>query len=108
MFAVVYAWRVKPGKETQFQEAWHKGTLAITRRYGSHGSRLHRNHDGSFVAYAMWPDRATWQRAFDARFEHDEAEAHRQFRGAIDEKATDRAIALRMDLLDDLIVLPKS
>ncbi len=40
MFLVVYAWRAKPGKEAQFREAWRRGTLAITARYGQDCLRL--------------------------------------------------------------------
>jgi hypothetical protein len=32
-------------------------------RYGTSGSRLHRADDGDLVAYAVWPDRATWEKA---------------------------------------------
>ena len=66
MFVAVYWWRVHPGKEEQFRAAWRRGTEHITRIYGSHGSRLHRERDGRFVAYAEWPDEASWQRAFDS------------------------------------------
>ena len=37
MFIAVYWWRVKPGKEDQFRQAWRRGTELITARYGSFG-----------------------------------------------------------------------
>ena len=67
MFVAVYWWRVHPGKEAQFREAWRRGTVLITRIYGSYGSRLHQDNDGRFVGYAEWPDEATWRKAFEAR-----------------------------------------
>ena len=64
MFVAVYWWRVHPGKEEQFRTAWRRGTDLIRERYGSYGSRLHRDADGRFVGYAEWPDEATWRAAF--------------------------------------------
>jgi Antibiotic biosynthesis monooxygenase len=55
---VLYRWRLHPGKEAAFEDAW----LAITDtllRHGSHGSRLHRGDDGLWYGYAQWPDAAT-------------------------------------------------
>lgn len=63
MFVVVYRWRTKPGFEDTHREGWRRVTEAIRRAWGTGGSRLHRAEDGSWVAYAVWPDEATWQRA---------------------------------------------
>src|SRR3546814_5943838 len=75
-FVAAYWWRVHPGKEDQFRAAWRRGTELIREKYGSLGSRLHREArpDGTtrFVGIAEWPDRATWQAAFDARMVYDE------------------------------------
>jgi quinol monooxygenase YgiN len=63
VFAVLYRWRLKAGSEETFRQAWARATTAIRARYGTSGSRLHRADDGSFVAYAVWPDRAAWELA---------------------------------------------
>lgn len=63
MFAVIYRWRVAPGKERQFQVAWEFVTREFLANAGSLGSRLHRSSDGTLVAYAQWPDRLSWERA---------------------------------------------
>jgi heme-degrading monooxygenase HmoA len=63
MFAVLYRWKLKSGTEPAFREAWTAATEAIRVRYGTGGSRLHRGDDGEFVAYAVWPSRATWEEA---------------------------------------------
>jgi heme-degrading monooxygenase HmoA len=104
MFVVVYWWRIKPGKEEQFREAWRRGTLAINRTYGSFGSRLHREADGRFIGVAEWPDRAAWQRAFDAKMVYDDPEARRAFVDAIAEAPPDGLPLLTMDVTDDLLV----
>jgi quinol monooxygenase YgiN len=94
-FAVVYRWRLVEGRERDFELAWARLTERLRAERGGLGSCLHRAEDGSFVAYARWPDRATWQRSRDA--------------GAVDAAAAGRmgeAIAetfepLLLDLLDD-------
>ena len=60
MFVVLYRWRIKPDHEEQFRAAWTRATEKITARYGALGSRLHQVDDGSWLAYAQWPDRERW------------------------------------------------
>lgn len=62
-FAVIYQWRIKPGMEVQFREAWESLTAVLAGKRGARGSRLHRTDNGTVVAYAQWPDRATWERS---------------------------------------------
>jgi len=61
MFCVIYQWKVKPGKEEEFRDTWRTITEAIFHQHGSLGSRLHRNDDGTWLAYAQWPDRQHWE-----------------------------------------------
>jgi heme-degrading monooxygenase HmoA len=103
MFVVAYWWRVKPGKEEQFREAWRRGTLEINRIYGSLGSRLHRESDGRFVGIAEWPDEATWRRAFEAKMVYDDKVARRMFIDAIAEAPPDGKPLLTMQVTDDLL-----
>ncbi len=103
MFVVVYGWKVKPGKEDQFREAWRRGTREIVRIYGGLGSRLHREADGRFIATAEWPDRATWQRAFDAKMVYDDKEARAMFLDALDETPAGQPPLLTMEVTDDLL-----
>jgi heme-degrading monooxygenase HmoA len=56
MLAAIYQWRVKPGRESEFVQAWSRLTTIIYERQGSLGSRLHRTEDGHFLAYAQWPN----------------------------------------------------
>lgn len=104
MFIAVYWWRVQPGKEVQFRKAWHRGTKLITRIYGSYGSRLHRDRDGRFVAYAEWPDEATWQAAFEQKMAYDEPETRAAFEDAIAEAPTGSDPIFTMTVVDDLLV----
>lgn len=38
-------------------------TESIYRMRGSLGSRLHQSGDGTWMAYAQWPDEETWRKA---------------------------------------------
>jgi heme-degrading monooxygenase HmoA len=92
------------GKEEQFREAWRRGTELITRIYGSHGSRLHRDRDGRFVAYAEWPDEATWRAAFERKMVYDEPQTRAAFLDAIAETPAEPEPIFTMTVLDDLLV----
>lgn len=61
LFCVIYEIKVKAGKEQEFRAAWHKVTLDVINECGSFGARLHKGDNGTFIAYAQWPDRASWE-----------------------------------------------
>ena len=103
MFLVFYEWRARPGKEAQFEEAWRRGTLAITQKYGSYGSRLGRTEGGRYVGAAEWPDQATWKAAVDQGMAHDDREASALFEDAALDGG---APILGMTILHDLLVRP--
>ncbi len=84
MFAVIYRWRVIPGLEAQFEQGWAAGTQAISREFGGWGSRLHRGQGNTYVAYAQWPDEATWRKAMETRMRHSDDVAREQYRTAIE------------------------
>ena len=77
MFIVMFEFVVKSGYEEQFLSAWPKTTQGIYLFKGSLGSRLHRNKNGAFIAYAQWPDEETYRRASDIEMSS-EYEAQRQ------------------------------
>lgn len=105
MFVAAYWWKVHPGKEDQFRAAWRRGTELIREKYGSFGSRLHREvgPDGAvrFIGMAEWPDRETWQRAFDARMVYDDPQTRHAFDDAIADTAHEPL--LLMQVTDDLL-----
>jgi len=105
LFVAAYWWDVHPGKEEQFRAAWRRGTELIRETYGSYGSRLHREErtDGRirFIGIAEWPDRATWQQAFDAKMVYADAETRHAFVDAICGWADEPL--LLMEVTDDLL-----
>ena len=60
MFAAVYYFKTKAGKEDQFITAWEELTKLIYEFENSLGSRIHRKTENEFIAYAQWPDKETW------------------------------------------------
>tara|TARA_R110000850_G_scaffold136540_2_gene257723 strand:+ start:703 stop:1017 length:315 start_codon:yes stop_codon:yes gene_type:complete len=101
MFVAAYWWTVHPGKEDQFRAAWRRGTELIREKYGSLGSRLHRDRDGRFIGVAEWPDEASWQKAFDAKMVYDEPETRAAFVEAVADTADEPL--LLMEVTDDLL-----
>ena len=59
MVILLQRWKIKPGKEKQFEENWSIVTKAIRNECGSYGSRLHSAENGGYVGYAQWPDSTT-------------------------------------------------
>ncbi|MEO1172349.1 MAG: antibiotic biosynthesis monooxygenase [Myxococcota bacterium] len=96
MFAVLYRWRVKPGFEQQFRENWARMTEEFRTLHGGLGSALHQNDDGQFVAYARWPDRATWER--EKKIEDTVASA------AMSEAVSERLAPWPLEVTDDMLV----
>ena len=101
MFAVIYRWRVIPGLEAQFEAGWRAGTERIAAEFGGWGSRLHRTDDGAFIAYAQWPDKATWERAMETRMHHSDDEARTKYRDAIEPGSFETLFA--MPVVSDLL-----
>jgi len=60
-FAVIYHFEVHKGREQEFEQAWKQVTELIYIHEGSFGSRLHRAEGQLYVAYALWPDKVTWE-----------------------------------------------
>ena len=83
MFAVIYRWQVLSGREAQFEAGWRRGTERIAAEFGGWGSRLHNVGEGVYVAYAQWPDEATWTKAMETRMHHSDDEARAMYRRAI-------------------------
>jgi heme-degrading monooxygenase HmoA len=62
MFCVIYKFRVRPGSEAVFEASWHDLTEGIYRHRGSRGSRLHKNEQGQYIAYAQWPSEEQYKK----------------------------------------------
>lgn len=63
-FVVLYRWRLHPGMESSFVEAWSHLSDVLRSERGSLGSRLHRGSDGVWYSYAQWPSAQARKDAF--------------------------------------------
>ena len=59
MFAVIYQSYLNPGREADYQRAWHQIASYFVAKRGALGSCLHKAEDGKWIAYSRWPDKAT-------------------------------------------------
>ena len=96
---VLYRWRLHPGLEASFIEAWSRVTELLRSRGGSLGSRLHRGSDGIWYGYAQWPDDETRQRAFAHPLD---PAAAAQMRSAVAESFPE----VLLEPVSDYLVLP--
>ena len=60
MFIVIYQWKLKPGSDAEFRDAWRRATQAFYEKRGSLGSQLMQSKDGTYHAVARWPEREQW------------------------------------------------
>ena len=95
-FIVLYRWRLRPGYEERFKEAWSIVTLALIER-GSLGSRLHRGDDGLWYSYAQWPSSETRTSAFSTALNVDDAQ--RRMDEAVSERFPEIVLTSSVDHL---------
>jgi heme-degrading monooxygenase HmoA len=100
MFCVVYTFSVKQGQEETFIKAWSEMTMLIKTYEGGLGSRLHHKAEGEFIAYAQWPNKATWQAADGGKLP-EKANAVRQNMRACTEKIE---VLHELDMVKDLLI----
>ena len=63
-YIVLYRWRLHPGTERSFVEAWSRVSDLLRSKRGSLGSRLHCGSDGLWYSYAQWPSATARDEAF--------------------------------------------
>ena len=97
MHCVIYSFEVKPGHDEAFRQSWADMTELIYQYEGSLGSRLHKEAEGHYIAYAQWPDAATYDHSGGALPKELAEPVRAQMRGACIEIKT----LYRMDLIDD-------
>lgn len=96
-FAVLYRWRLVSGREESFRAAWARATDAVRAQRGGLGSSLHRAEDGTWWAYAQWPDRGAWE-TFQAGPPTSEADAT-----AMRDGIAERFDPIPLEVVEDLL-----
>jgi hypothetical protein len=101
MVIYLYRWKLKTGKEEQFQKAWSYVTEQLREKAGSLGSRLHLGDDGIWYGYAQWPSVEIRE---SANLTHQEIlDAHKLMRDAVEESL--EVIILKPT--NDYLILPR-
>ncbi|MDE2246411.1 MAG: antibiotic biosynthesis monooxygenase [Xanthomonadaceae bacterium] len=98
-FAVLYRWRLRPGMEAAFVEAWTLLSRELMQK-GSLGSRLHRGPDEVWYSYAQWPSAETRSLAFSIASSNPAASAVMQ------EAIAERLPEIVLESVSDLLVVP--
>jgi quinol monooxygenase YgiN len=97
----LYRWKLKPGFEDQFKEAWSYVTKELRKNGGSLGSRLHLANDGLYYGYAQWPSREARE---DSNLTNPEIDtARKNMREAIEETLPE----IVLDPVADFLASPK-
>lgn len=99
--AVLYRWRLKPGRDAEFREAWAEGTRRIHSACASYGAALNRGDDGLYWSYAVWPSEVVRRTCFR---EHDwfSQDCFRTMQDCIAERFEE----IRLVLTDNELALP--
>ena len=101
-FIVLYRWRLRPGHEKLFQDAWSIVTQELVER-GSLGSRLHFGNDGLWYSYAQWPSAEARTAAFATVLKVDDAQR------TMDEAVSERFPEIVLSpSVDHLLASPRS
>jgi len=95
MFVAIYRFRVRPGLESRYAADWQAATDIAIKEYGSAGSALCQEPDGTFVAIARWRCREDRQRFFNR------ADADPEARARQAEAIVERFPTLELDVIDD-------
>ena len=98
MFSVIYTFTVKPGKENDFVAGWSGLTKMIYQFEGSFGSKVHKDQNGGYVAYAQWPSREAWKNA-GRNLPKEETD---KFRAQMKDSCTAMETLFELDLVMDL------
>ncbi len=96
MTILVYRWKIKQGKQKQFEESWSAVTKAIRNQCGSYGSRLHLAPNGEYVAYAQWPDISTREKC---ELDRSSSAVRKLMFDAIEISYPEECLELKSDLL---------
>jgi heme-degrading monooxygenase HmoA len=94
---VLYRWRLRPGHEELFIEAWSRISELLRSQHGSMGSRLHRGSDGIWYSYAQWPNAKSRVDAFSLG--HVDSEAAEQMAQAAIERLPEITLKCVADFL---------
>lgn len=98
MFAIIYQFHVKQDQREQFIKAWKELTRLFYAHADSLGSRLHKKDEHTFIAYAQWPDKQTWEDSAQKL-----PESAKEVRNTMKNSCEKIEILFELDLVEDLL-----
>lgn len=98
MIAVIIKFKVKVNQEKVFVENWKQLTKFIYKYENSLGSRLHKENDLNYIAYAQWPDKETLHNT-DSKLPKEAVEVRKRMRNACEKVEKLFELELTEDLL---------
>ncbi len=101
MFTVIYQFKVQQGREEDLVQSWRALTDLIYKYEGSLGSRLHKENETTFIAYAQWPDKETWENAGSNMPEEEANKARELMKASCSEINTLHELEVVDDVLKD-------
>lgn len=96
MVSVIYQFKVKAGREKEFQDYWADVTAEFRDEHGGLGSCLHLTEEGIYLAYARWADKKT----FEADKEFKNLTALNGMKDCVEE----RLEPIVMEIVNDMLV----
>lgn len=97
MYIVIYSFEVKPNRIKAFLSMWKELTIAIHKNCNSLGSRLHKDTDGKFLAYAQWPDKETFNNSTLPS-------EYKELRVQLKDACRKIEVLKRIEMIEDLLV----
>ncbi len=98
MIAVIIKFKVKANQEKAFVENWEQLTKFIYKYENSLGSRLHKEDDLNYIAYAQWPDKETLHNT-NSKLPKEAIEVRKRMRSACEKIEKLFELELTKDLL---------
>ena len=98
MYIVLYAFYIKPNKETDFIKGWKGLTTLIYQHEGSLGSRLHKKEKLNYIAYAQWPSKS--------KFENSGSNMPKEadsYRNLMKDSCSEIKIIEKLEVIEDLL-----
>ena len=100
MFVAIYSFKVKENCEDAFVKSWEDLTKLIYEFENSLGSRIHKKSENEFIAYAQWPNKATWENS-GAKMPESANSIRKIMKDSCDEISTLHELEMVSDLLAD-------
>ena len=102
MFIVIYSFKIIPEQKEIFLNNWRKLTKLIYKHENSLGSRIHKQDENIYIAYAQWPNSETFENSGKNL-----PEESIEIRNKMREACLEIKILNKLEVIEDLLVQTK-